>query len=112
MLAMEDELDAILAEYSNFDLQLEPNDFGSTFSNFDPVPGFSTSVQTREPSHPETAQLTASTSSSRFAPLKSDAEVEQAKASAVPSNTTKNTSWSVNIWKGGVNTGIRHALLL
>ena len=46
MLAMEDELDAILAEYSNFDLQLEPNDFGSTFSNFDPVPGYRTYLAT------------------------------------------------------------------
>ena len=87
---MEDEPDAILPEYSNFDLQLEPSDFGSTFSNFDPVHGSSTFVQTCEPSHPDNAQLTASaSSSSRFAPLKSDAEVEQTIASAVPSILTE-----------------------
>jgi hypothetical protein len=93
---MEDELEAILAEYGNFDL---PDNFDSVFSCFDPVPGSITSVGPSQ--YPEPiAQLTISTSSSsRFAPLKSDAEVEQAKASAVPSNTRKNTSWSVNIWK-------------
>ena len=53
---MEDELDTILAQYGNFDLQLE---LGSTFFKIDPVPGSSTSVQTQESSHPETtAQLT------------------------------------------------------
>ena len=89
---MEDELDAILPEYSNFYYQLQPGNFCSS-SNFNPVPGSSTFVQTREPSHPETAQQTASTSfSSSFATLKSDAKVEQAKANAVPSNTRTNTN--------------------
>ena len=92
---MEDELDAILAQYGNFDLLIEPDD--PVFSSFDPVPGSSTSVQAHEPlldhSYSAATQQTASTSpSSRFALLKTDTEVEQTKASAVPANMRKNTS--------------------
>ena len=101
---MEDQVDAILAQYcfEDFDLPLEVN---PTFTSFDPVPG-PTPVSTL-PAPPSehhlgltTAAHTATaSSSSRFAALKTDREVEQAKASSIPENTRKNTSWAVNVWK-------------
>ena len=86
-LTMEDELDAILAQYSS-DLTdfLEPAN--PAFSSFDPVHGSSTSTQAPPPQFPP-VQTPSIHSSSRFAPLKTDSEVEQAKASAVPLNTRK-----------------------
>ena len=60
-------------------------------------------VQTSMPEpHPDVAPTTpptATSSSSRFAPLKTDSDVEQAKAVTVPQNTRKNTDWAVNVWK-------------
>ena len=95
---MEDELDAILAQYGDFTDLLEPAT--PAFSSYDPIPGSSTSIHAHEPLLDFSPVQTPSTSSSsRFAPLKTDSEVEQAKASAVPLNTRKNTNWAVNIWK-------------
>ena len=86
---MEDELDAIFTQY-DFDDRLKelPN---PTFSSFDlnPVPGSTTPVQTRTPTStllPATTTTAATSSSSHFAPLKTDSDVEQAKTSAVPQN--------------------------
>lgn len=39
------------------------------------------------------------TTTARFGELKTDADLEEARKKAVPKNTTKNTSWAVNIWK-------------
>jgi hypothetical protein len=41
----------------NFDLQIEPDDFDSSFLSFDSIPGSSTSIQTHEPflDYPEPA---------------------------------------------------------
>ena len=66
-----------------------------------PVSGSSTPVKTlmTEPllDVAPAAQITSLCSSSRFAQLKTDSGVEQAKASAVPKNTRKNTTWTINI---------------
>ena len=72
--------------------QLKP--VNPAFFSFDPVPGSSTfaSKPHLECELAPAAQSTStSSSSSRFAPLKTDSEVEQAKASAAPLNTRKNT---------------------
>ena len=39
------------------------------------------------------------TGSNRFAVPKTDADVQAVQTSAVPKNTSKSTSWAVNIWK-------------
>ena len=100
---MEDQVDAILAQYcfEDFDLPLEVN---PAFTSFDPVPGpMPISTLLAPPSEHylnlTTAAHMATANSSHFAALKTDSEVEQAKASSIPENTRKNTSWAVNVWK-------------
>ena len=99
---MDEELDAILSEclldFENFaDLPLvscpDPTQTNLPLANhafgFDPVP----------PTSEHRLASSSSSSSSRFAELKTDSQLEQAKANSIPCNTKKNTSWAVNVWK-------------
>ena len=96
---MEDELVAILGQclldFENFDLPLEPDN--PALSVFDPVPNIF--GPPRQQSEPRLDSSASSSSSSRFNELKTDSDLEEAKASSIPENTRKNTSWAVNVWK-------------
>lgn len=98
---MEDAVDAILSKYSfqGFDHSLEANPTFTRFDGLDPVSGPSLSAPPSEPHLTTLAPLqrASASSSSHFAALKMDSEVEQTKASAIPANTKKNTGWAVNI---------------
>ncbi len=75
-----DELDYIVSQVSHADLT-ELLDGHTPASDF-AAPGTRTEVLPR-----------------RFSAPKSDGEVQAARQSAVPKNTAKNTSWSVNVWR-------------
>ena len=96
---MEDELVAILGQclldFENLDLPLEPDN--PALSIFDPVPNIF--GPPRQQSEPRLDSSASSSSSSRFNELKTDSDLEEAKASSIPENTRKNTSWAVNVWK-------------
>ena len=47
----------------------------------------------------DTEQLGLNVQPQRFAPPKSDDEVQAARKNAVPSNTAKNTNWAVKVWR-------------
>ena len=105
VLTMEDAIDAILSEYSfkdkfeDFNLSLEVNPAFTSF-NLVPLPIPSFPAPPSEPHFTTPAPQTASaSSSSRFAALKTDGKVEQAKASSIPANTKKNTGWAINVWR-------------
>ena len=88
---MEEEIDRILSQSTgNFDIPLDhidiQNFLSSALVSDDPIPlAQSSPVQT--------------SSSSRFAQLKTDNAIEQAIASSVPKNTKKSTDWAVDIRK-------------
>ena len=83
-----EQLDYLLSQFNpeELDRYVDPSasNTDSTYSypNFDPDPAKRTS-----PSH------------LRFAAPKSDAELQEARDSAVPKNTAKNTSWARNVWR-------------
>ena len=100
---MEEELDKILAQY-DFDIPFDDssNSSANTVNSapvsddpyHDAVPH--APIQASQP-HP--LPCVHKSSSSRFAVLKTDSDVDEAKASSVPKNTKKSTDWAVNIWK-------------
>ena len=98
---MDEEIDKILFQY-DFDIPLDDIDVHSALRpalhSDDPRP---LALDFEEAPQPHPLLSVPTSSSSRFAELKSDNDIEQAKASSVPKNTKKSTDWAVNIWKDG-----------
>ena len=81
-----DTLDYVLSQVSSEDLTRILSDASS-------------STATTTTTIPSTEQLGLSKPPQRFAPPKSDGEVEAARKNAVPSNTARNTNWAVKVWR-------------
>ena len=75
---------------NNVTTSFEPSPYPSSASGLQPLPCNDASAY---------ACPSSSASSSRFAALKSDQEVEEVKKGSTAKNTSKSTAWAINIWK-------------
>ena len=93
-----EELDCILSQASETELSALCTQGPSLSSRTDvhtyPILEPRLQPQLLSSTHQESA-----TGSNRFAVPKTDADVQAVQASAVPKNTSKSTSWAINIWK-------------
>ena len=95
---MEEEIDNILSQ-CDFDIPLDDIDLQNFLSS---APVTDNPIPLAQAPHGQLHPLpvqTSTSSSSRFAQLKTDNDVEQAMVSSVPKNTKKSTDWAVNIWR-------------